>query len=82
MTFATGFTVFLPGQWDTTTFVFSYILVIALPILFGVYKVTRLTKWRPLTTISFFDEERKVIDDYERSFFLQKEAGLGNLPYE
>ncbi|KAK0439551.1 general amino acid permease AGP2 [Armillaria borealis] len=57
MTFATGFTVFLPGQWNTTT-------------------------WRPLTTISFFDEERKVIDDYERSFFLQKEAGLENLPYE
>ncbi|PBK78847.1 hypothetical protein ARMSODRAFT_1078319 [Armillaria solidipes] len=82
MTFAAGFTVFLPGQWNTTTFVFSYILAIALPILFGVYKVTRLTKWRPLTTISFFDEERKVIDDYERSFFLQKEAGLENLPYE
>ncbi|KAG7448364.1 uncharacterized protein BT62DRAFT_767533 [Guyanagaster necrorhizus] len=76
MMFATGFTVFLPGQWNTTTFVFSYILVVALPILFGVYKVTRRTKWRPPGAISFFDEERKVVDDYERSFFLQKEVEL------
>ncbi|KAK0211298.1 general amino acid permease AGP2 [Desarmillaria ectypa] len=82
MTFATGFTVFLPGQWNTTTFVFSYILVITLPIIFGVYKVIRLTKWRPLATITFFDEERKIIDDYERSFILQKEAGTGTLPYD
>ncbi|KAK0463518.1 general amino acid permease AGP2 [Desarmillaria tabescens] len=78
MIFATGFTVFLPGQWNTTTFVFSYILVIALPILFGVYKLTRHTKWRPLATITFFDEERKIIDDYERSFISQKGAGLGD----
>ncbi|PBK93262.1 amino acid transporter, partial [Armillaria gallica] len=53
MTSATGFTVFLPGQWDTTTFVFSYILVITLPILFGVYKVTRLTKVRSLKQVVF-----------------------------
>ncbi len=57
MTFATGSTVFLPGQWDITTFVFSYILVIALPILFGVHKVTRTTKVRSLKYFGLFSDD-------------------------
>lgn len=44
MAFVGGYTVFLPGRWDVPTFLFSYFMVGALPLLFVFWKVSRKTK--------------------------------------
>jgi amino acid transporter len=45
MTFVGGYTVFLPGHWDTPTFLFSYLMVFAFPIIFISWKLLKKTKW-------------------------------------
>lgn len=44
MTFVGGYTVFLPGQWDTTTFVFSYFMCALFPVLFVGWKLVKGTR--------------------------------------
>ncbi|KAK0430676.1 amino acid permease/ SLC12A domain-containing protein [Armillaria borealis] len=44
MPFILGYSVFMPGNWDTTTFFFSYTIVGVLPILFIVWKVLHRTR--------------------------------------
>jgi len=44
-TFVGGYTVFLPGFWDVPTFLFSYFMIFAFPVLFIVWKVIHKTKW-------------------------------------
>ena len=43
MAIVQGYTVFLPGQWDVTTFIFSYAMIGVLPVLFVVWKVVYKT---------------------------------------
>ncbi len=80
----------MPGNWDTTTFFFSYTIIGVLPILFIVWKVLHRTRvclfWCiicetlltiyvqliPPEEVTFFEEERKIIDDYEASFVSAK----------
>ncbi|KAK0434866.1 uncharacterized protein EV420DRAFT_1488369, partial [Desarmillaria tabescens] len=80
MPFILGYSVFMPGNWDTTTFFFSYTIIGVLPILFIVlegptsYSVS-LTIYVQLIRpkeVTFFEEERKIIDDYERPLLTQK----------
>ncbi|KAK0191765.1 putative carnitine transport protein [Armillaria mellea] len=68
MPFILGYSVFMPGNWDTTTFFFSYTIVGVLPILFIVWKILHRTRLIRPEAVTFFEEERKVIDDYEDSF--------------
>ncbi|KAJ7626942.1 general amino acid permease AGP2 [Roridomyces roridus] len=65
MIFISGYSVFLPGHWNTLTFIFSYALVPVLPIIFVVWKVARRTKWRSARDIDLFTAERAEIDAYE-----------------
>ncbi|KAF7335754.1 General amino acid permease AGP2 [Mycena venus] len=65
MIFISGYTVFLPGNWNTTTFVFSYALVAVLPAIFVGWKIVRRTKLRVSEKINLFTEERAEIDAYE-----------------
>ncbi|KAJ6563482.1 amino acid permease/ SLC12A domain-containing protein [Mycena sp. CBHHK59/15] len=44
MIFFSGYTVFLPGHWNTTTFVFTYALVGVLPVIFLGWKTCRHTE--------------------------------------
>ena len=44
MAFVGGYTVFLPGRWDVPSFVFSYTMIIVLPILFIFWKLKNKTK--------------------------------------
>lgn len=44
MAFVGGYDVFLPGRWDVPTFIFSYFMIGALPLLFIFWKVSRKTK--------------------------------------
>ena len=50
MAFVQGYTVFLPGKWDVTTFIFSYAMIGVLLVLFVVWKVlhkTHVSLWLP-----------------------------------
>lgn len=48
MIFLSGYSVFLPGNWDTVTFIFSYAMVAVLPAVFIVWKLLRRTRvWLP-----------------------------------
>ncbi|KAJ6468217.1 general amino acid permease AGP2 [Mycena sanguinolenta] len=68
MMFLSGYVVFLPGQWNTTTFVFSYALIALLPVIFIGWKIARRTQWRNLREVDFFGEERAGVDAYETKF--------------
>ncbi|KAF5331175.1 hypothetical protein D9619_005352 [Psilocybe cf. subviscida] len=65
MAFVGGYTVFLPGNWDVPNFIFSYGMIGILPVLFIFWKTKNRTKWQDLSTMTFFDKERMVIDQYE-----------------
>ncbi|KAJ6601660.1 amino acid permease/ SLC12A domain-containing protein [Mycena sp. CBHHK59/15] len=67
MIFFSGYTVFLPGHWNTTTFVFTYALVGVLPVIFLGWKTCRHTEFRKPGDIDLFTEERVEVDDNECS---------------
>ncbi|KAJ7812838.1 general amino acid permease AGP2 [Mycena leptocephala] len=66
MIFISGYAVFLPGNWNVTTFVFSYVLIAVLPLFFVGWKLARRTQWRIPREIDLFTEERAEVDAYER----------------
>ncbi|KAF9448030.1 general amino acid permease AGP2 [Macrolepiota fuliginosa MF-IS2] len=68
MAFVGGYTVFLPGNWNIPSFLFSYTMIGIYPILFMGWKMIHRTKWRSLEEIDFFESERADIDRYERDF--------------
>ncbi|KAK0435871.1 general amino acid permease AGP2 [Armillaria borealis] len=72
MPFVLRYSVFMPGNWDTTTFFFSYTIIGVLPILFIVWKVLHHTRLIRPKEVAFFEEERKIIDDYEALFVSAK----------
>ncbi|KAF9496890.1 general amino acid permease AGP2 [Pleurotus eryngii] len=63
-----GYEVFLPGRWDVATFFFSYTMIGVLPVLYVFWKVTRRTRIIPANKVSFFEEERAEVDDYEATY--------------
>lgn len=67
MVFVNGYTVFLPGRWNTLSFVFSYAMVGVVPVLYIVWKVLFKTQWRKLKEITFLDAERREVDEYEQT---------------
>ncbi|KAJ7078018.1 general amino acid permease AGP2 [Mycena belliarum] len=67
MMFLAGYAVFLPGHWDTLTFVFSYALIAILPAIFFGWKIGRGTQWRRPQDVDLFTMERADIDAYEES---------------
>lgn len=46
MPFALGYSVFMPDNWDTATFFFSYTIIGVLPFLFVIWKVLHRTRVR------------------------------------
>ncbi|KAF7375335.1 General amino acid permease AGP2 [Mycena sanguinolenta] len=77
MMFLSGYVVFVPGQWDTTTFIFSYALIGLLPVIFIGWKIARRTQWRNLREVDFFREERAEVDAYETKFEASNFAASG-----
>lgn len=45
MAFVNGYPVFLPGEWDVPTFLFSYTMIGVFPVLFFGWKFLKQTKW-------------------------------------
>ncbi|KAL2430376.1 General amino acid permease AGP2 [Exophiala dermatitidis] len=67
MAFVGGYPVFLPGNWDVPTFLFSYTSVAVFPILFVGWKLYKKTKWLKPEQVDL----RKDLDDieeYERTY--------------
>ena len=67
MAFVNGYTVFLPGQWDVPTFIFSYGMIAVCPILFVVWKVLKKTRWRRPEEVDLFMDLDEV-EEYARNY--------------
>lgn len=67
MAFIGGYTVFLKGRWDVTTFIFSYAMIAVVPVLFVGWKLWHKTRWiGPLEVNLRLDQEE--IEEYERNY--------------
>lgn len=62
--------VFLPGNWDVPTFLFSYFMIGMCPILFFGWKLIKKTKWKKPREVDLVGE-REEIDEYTRNFVQQ-----------
>ena len=67
MTFVSGYTVFLPGQWDIPTFLFSYTMIGVFPILFFGWKILKKTKWLKPEEVDLY-KDVAGIEEYTRNF--------------
>ncbi|KAL0948255.1 hypothetical protein HGRIS_010851 [Hohenbuehelia grisea] len=71
MAFVSGYSVFLPGNWNVPTFLFSYTMIAIVPALFVFWKFTKRTKWRKPQEVTFFEQERAQVDAYEAEFIAE-----------
>ncbi|KAL1998780.1 hypothetical protein VTN02DRAFT_5582 [Thermoascus thermophilus] len=67
MTFVGGYTVFLPGNWDVPTFLFSYTMIGVFPVLFVGWKVVKRTKWRRPEEVDLVKGVAEI-EEYTREF--------------
>ena len=67
MTFVGGYTVFLPGNWDIPTFLFSYTMVGVFPVLFVGWKLVKRTRWRKAEEVDLI-KDLDEIEDYTRKY--------------
>lgn len=71
MTFVGGYTVFLRGNWDIPTFLFSYTMIGVFPVLYFGWKIvhrTQVKKPEEVDLLTGLDE----IDEYERHYVPEK----------
>lgn len=62
-----GYTVFLPGQWNVPTFLFSYFMIGMFPILYFGWKLIKKTKVRNPHEVDLKGEVAEI-DEYTRNF--------------
>lgn len=79
MVFVSTYTIFLPGNWDIESFLFSYLMIFIDIVIFVGYKVIKRTKWRTPSEVDLvtgLDE----IELHEQTFYakLEKENKLEN----
>lgn len=67
MAFVGGYPVFLPGEWDVPTFLFSYFMVGLFPILFLGWKLVKRSKWRRPEEVDLKGEVEEV-EAYTRDY--------------
>ncbi|KAI6897417.1 amino acid permease [Hortaea werneckii] len=70
MAFVGGYPVFLPGSWNTPSFIFSYFMITLCPILFVGWKVIKRTRLRKPHEVDL-EGEIEEIDEYTRNFVPQ-----------
>jgi len=61
------YTVFLPGKWDVSNFLFSYTTIALFPVVFGFWKMVNKTKWRRPGDIDL-REGHKEIERHEKYY--------------
>jgi amino acid transporter len=69
MAFVGGYPVFLPGQWDVPTFLFSYFMIGMFPILFFGWRLLKgnQAKWRKPEEVDLKGEVAEI-DEYTRNY--------------
>lgn len=67
MTFVGGYTVFLPGQWDVPTFLFSYAMIGVFPVLFVGWKLLKKTKWLKPEEVDLRKDVAEI-EEYTRNY--------------
>ncbi|KAL1792034.1 hypothetical protein ACET3X_009785 [Alternaria dauci] len=77
MTFVGGYTVFLKGMWDVPSFLFSYLMVFAFPILFIFWKLLKRTKWIPAHEADLVTDLAEI-EEYHRTFVEKPETNAFN----
>lgn len=77
MLFMQGYTVFLPGNWDVPSFLFSYLMIFVVPVIFVVWKVLKKTKFIAAKDIDLVTGVAEI-DEYTRNFIPMppKNAGI------
>ena len=70
LTLVGGYQVFLDGQWNAPSFIFSYFSVALFPALFFGWKLIKKTHWRRLKEIDLKGEVEEI-EDYTRNFVPQ-----------
>ena len=67
MTFVGGYAVFLPGNWNVPTFLFSYMSIFVFPVLFFFWKVMKRTKWLRSEEVDLL-KDLDEIEEYTRNY--------------
>ncbi|KAK3390313.1 putative carnitine transport protein [Podospora didyma] len=67
MTFVGGYTVFLPGNWDIATFLFSYTMIFLCPVLFLGWKLAKKTTFIRAQDINLLKNVDEI-EEYQRTF--------------
>ncbi|KAF2120512.1 amino acid permease/ SLC12A domain-containing protein [Lophiotrema nucula] len=67
MTFVGGYTVFLKGNWDIPTFLFSYMMIFVFPVLFLGWKFIKRSKFKRAHEIDLY-QDLEEIEEYTRNF--------------
>ena len=67
MAFVNGYTVFLPGNWDVPTFLFSYTMIGVFPVLFIGWKLLKRTKWLKPEEVDLL-KDLDEIEAYTRNY--------------
>ncbi|KAH6839048.1 General amino acid permease [Alternaria tenuissima] len=77
MTFVGGYTVFLKGMWDVPSFLFSYLMVFAFPVLFIFWKLLKRTKWIAAHEADLVTDLAEI-EEYHRTFVEKPETNAFN----
>lgn len=67
MTFVGGYSVFLPGQWNVPTFLFSYTMIGVFPVVYGGWKIWHKTKFKRSEEVDLTTGLAEV-EEYEREY--------------
>ncbi|KAF2761651.1 amino acid transporter [Pseudovirgaria hyperparasitica] len=62
-----GYAVFLPGQWDVPTFLFSYFMIGAFPVLYIGWKVIHKTKFKAPSEVDLYRDVAEI-EEYQRTY--------------
>ncbi|RMZ68934.1 General amino acid permease AGP2 [Pyrenophora seminiperda CCB06] len=77
MTFVGGYTVFLKGQWDVPSFLFSYLMIFIFPTLFVGWKILKKTKWVASHEADLVTGLAEI-EEYHRNFVQEPETNPFN----
>jgi amino acid transporter len=67
LTLVGGYQVFLDGQWNAPSFIFSYFSVALFPAMFFFWKFFKKTHWKKLEEIDLKGEVEEI-EEYTRNF--------------
>jgi len=75
LSFVGGYYVFLDGQWDTPSFIFSYFSIALFPGLFFSWKLIKRTKWKKPAEVNLKGEVEEI-EEYTRNFVPEKSKNV------